>query len=565
DAAARPALPQVRAALETLLSEAPLLGDGPAARDVATPPPVVLPPDAVAGSNASEIAPAPAWRVGGEWETNLTAAPPWWKSPTKLAVALVGAAAVVGVLWWHPAPVSVNAARSASANDAGGVSAKAEGASGARSEAPTRQVGEAAPKVPTDPAALARMAAAKSAADEQRDAYRRQREALAKLPVAAWAEAAWAEAQAVDAAAQARYDKLDFAGAGTQWVDGLRRLRAVGAARAPALAAALAAGQAALAKPDSRGAATAFRQALAIQPGHAGATVGLKRAQTLDEVVHLLDAARLDQPSGRIDAAQAGYRRALALDPATTAARTALARLQQQAGEAHYRGLLASAWQQLGAGRREQARTLFNRAGQLRPGAPEVAEGLAQVDAGNRSAQLAGLKTRAANAERAERWAEAEALYAEALGAEPGVSFATEGRERAGARARLDAQLQGVLDDPSQALRPALRQMARVWLEQAGQQPAPKTRLQQQALGVARLVAAAERPVRLVIQSDGETQLTVLRTRRLGGVSEATVEVLPGRVVVVGTRPGYRDVRREVDVQPDSTPAPLVVRCEERI
>jgi len=40
---------------------------------------------------------------------------------------------------------------------------------------------------------------------------------------------------------------------------------------------------------------------------------------------------------------------------------------------------------------------------------------------------------------------------------------------------------------------------------------------------------------------------------------------LPGKVVVVGTRPGYRDVRREVDVVPDTTPAPLVVRCEERI
>jgi tetratricopeptide (TPR) repeat protein len=130
-------------------------------------------------------------------------------------------------------------------------------------------------------------------------------------------------------------------------------LRTLAAARAPALAAALVAGQAALVAPDSRAAAAAFRQALAIQPGHAGATAGLKRAQTLDEVIHLLDAARVDEQSGRSEAAQATYRRVLALDPATAAARAGLARLQQQAGEARYRGLLASAWQQLGAGRRE--------------------------------------------------------------------------------------------------------------------------------------------------------------------------------------------------------------------
>jgi hypothetical protein len=409
------------------------------------------------------------------------------------------------------------------------------------------------------------MAAAKSAADEQRDAYRRQRDALAKLPVAAWGEAAWVQAQAVDGAAQKVYDELDFAGAEGQWADGARQLRGLAAARGPALSAALAAGQVALAKPDSRAASIAFGKALAIQPGHAGAAAGLKRAQTLDEVIHLVDAARLDEQSGRDAQAAAGYRRALALDASTSAARAGLARLQQQAGEARYRGLLASAWQQLGAGRPEQARALFTQAGQLRPNASEVAEGLAQVDAGNRSAQLAGLKARAAAAERGERWAEAEALYGEALVSDPGVSFATEGRARSSSRARLDAQLQGVLDDPAQALRAALRQMARVWLEQAAQQPAPNARLKQQALGVARLVAAAERPVRLVIQSDGETQLTVLRLKRLGGIAETTLDVLPGKVVVVGTRPGYRDVRREVDVLPDTTPAPLVVRCEERI
>ena len=571
----RPALAQVREELKALLASAVAdeSATGLSALSPASPasplppsslpssllPSSLLPPAESASPRTRDQAPAPAWRPGGEWQADLSVALPWWRSPSKVLAAVVGAAAVAGVLLWRPAPLPIAKPEQAAASKVAMGSAAARSASRAKPEQ------EAALKVPTDPVALARMAAAKSAADEQRDAYRRQRDALAKLPVTAWGEAAWAQAQAVDGAAQKVYDALDFAAAGAQWTDGVRQLRALAAARGPALSAALAAGQAALAKPDSRAAAMAFGKALAIQPGHAGAAAGLKRAQTLDEVIHLVDAARLDEQSGRDAAAATGYRRALALDPATGAARAGLARLQQQAGEARYRGLLASAWQQLGAGRREQARALFTQAGQLRPNASEVAEGLAQVDAGNRSAQLAGLKARAAAAERSERWAEAEALYGEALVSEPGVSFATEGRARSSARARLDAQLQGVLDDPAQALRAALRQMARVWLEQAAQQPAPNARLKQQSLGVARLVAAAERPVRLVIQSDGETQLTVLRLKRLGGIAETTLEVLPGKVVVVGTRPGYRDVRREVDVLPDTTPAPLVVRCEERI
>jgi hypothetical protein len=71
--------------------------------------------------------------------------------------------------------------------------------------------------------------------------------------------------------------------------------------------------------------------------------------------------------------------------------------------------------------------------------------------------------------------------------------------------------------------------------------------------------------VRFVVESDGETQVTVLRVRRLGAITRETVEVLPGTVVVVGTRPGYRDVRREVEVPPDGTPPPVSVRCEEKI
>jgi hypothetical protein len=566
----RPALAQVREALTALLAT-PVADDSAAGVSALSPgspvspsptpllPSSLLPPAEPAPSRMRDHEPAPTWRPGGEWQADLSVAVPWWRSPGKVVAAVVGAAAVAGVLLWRPAPLPIAKPEIAAP------STVATGTTVTRAAPRAKPEQEAALKVPTDPVALARMAAAKSAADEQRDAYRRQRDALAKLPVAAWGEAAWVQAQAVDGAAQKVYDELDFAGAEGQWADGARQLRGLAAARGPALSAALAAGQVALAKPDSRAASMAFGKALAIQPGHAGAAAGLKRAQTLDEVIHLVDAARLDEQSGRDAQAAAGYRRALALDASTSAARAGLARLQQQAGEARYRGLLASAWQQLGAGRPEQARALFTQAGQLRPNASEVAEGLAQVDAGNRSAQLAGLKARAAAAERGERWAEAEALYGEVLVSDPGVSFATEGRARSSSRARLDAQLQGVLDDPAQALRAALRQMARVWLEQAAQQPAPNARLKQQALGVARLVAAAERPVRLVIQSDGETQLTVLRLKRLGGIAETTLDVLPGKVVVVGTRPGYRDVRREVDVLPDTTPAPLVVRCEERI
>lgn len=543
DPAARPAPAAVRATLATIMALPEEAGAAPMAApvDLQLRPSVVSAPAATTASTGGVFAGA-ATRTVDAPRNGLSR---WaWAGIAALGIA------AVAVLVWRPAPVVLPPPP---------VTAKA---APAKAATPAEA---AAPRVPADPAELQRMAAAKTAAEEQRERYRKARAELEKLPVAAWGGEPWAAAQAANAQAQARYEALDFAAAGAAWAEGTKGIAAVQAARAPALAAALAAGRAALAKPDSRAAATAFTQALAIQPGLAAASAGLKRAQTLDEVVHLVDAARIDEQAGRAAAAEAGFQRALALDGETVAAREGLARLQQAKGEAAFRSALAEGWRLLGNGQRAAAAAAFRRASALRPGAPEAAEGLAQVSAGERSATLGGLRAQAQAAERGERWAEAEKLYAQALQLEPGLSYATEGTARTAPRARLDAQLQGVIDEPAQALRPSLRQMARLWLEQAAATAAPNARVQRQATAVARILAAAERPVPVSIESDGQTQVVLLRVKRLGTLSQQTLELLPGRYVLVGTREGYRDVRREIDVAPDSPPPSVVVSCQERI
>lgn len=544
--AERPALGAVRECLSALIESRKFGQDFPPL----LPPKTLLEPPPLDEASSAEVflqppdLDPPSWAAATRFR---------WRLPRPLLGALLAFVAVAAVLSWTPAsdPVPVKSPSPTAALAA------------VRTTAPKSTA--ASPRVTMDPAELARMAERKSAADEYRSAYRRERERLAKLPVTAWAETAWQQATAVDGTAQAFYDKLDFEQAGEAWRDGLSQLRNVAAARMPALAVALAAGESALAKPDARTARQHFARALAIQPGHQGATAGLRRADVLDAVTHLLDQAGLDERSGRFTAAVGGYRRALALDGTTVSARSGLARVQLLQAEAAWRSTLAEAWQHLGAGRRDVAKAGFERAGRMRPGAPEVAEGLAQVESGNRTARLAGLKSRAMAAEHAERWAEAEGLYREALEAEPGLSFAREGSERSAARGRLDVALQNIIDDPKQVLRPARRGMARVWLEQAGQQSAPRIRLQKQVATVTALLVAAETPLPLVIESDGETQVTVMRVRRLGPIIRETVSVQPGMVTVVGTRPGYRDIRRELEVLPGVNHEPVRVSCEERI
>jgi len=78
-------------------------------------------------------------------------------------------------------------------------------------------------------------------------------------------------------------------------------------------------------------------------------------------------------------------------------------------------------------------------------------------------------------------------------------------------------------------------------------------------------LARAEEPVPVALQSDNLTQVSIRRVGELGTFEQRSLQLAPGSYIVVGTRPGYRDVRREITVAPGPAPAPLVIRCEEKI
>lgn len=89
--------------------------------------------------------------------------------------------------------------------------------------------------------------------------------------------------------------------------------------------------------------------------------------------------------------------------------------------------------------------------------------------------------------------------------------------------------------------------------------------LRRQIEAVDKLVAAAEVPIAVALTSDNQTDVTIYRIGRLGLFERKDMELLPGRYTIVGTRSGFRDVRRELTVLPGQVPSPVAIRCEEPI
>ena len=94
------------------------------------------------------------------------------------------------------------------------------------------------------------------------------------------------------------------------------------------------------------------------------------------------------------------------------------------------------------------ARAAYERAGRIRPGAPEVREGLEQVERAIGDRSIGTHLDAAQKAEREERWGDALIEYRKALKIDSNLLDAQQGVERVEPRVMLDAELTSYLERP---------------------------------------------------------------------------------------------------------------------
>jgi eukaryotic-like serine/threonine-protein kinase len=412
---------------------------------------------------------------------------------------------------------------------------------------------------------LKRLAEAKREFEELLPGARQRLEKLVARAAAEWGGEAFARARKAFDTANARFAERDYEMALAELKRAIPEIATTEAAAAGVLRTALAAGNAALEEGTAADAERQFSLALKLEPNHAQAKRGLERARSLDQVRRLLvDAARLEA-EGRSGDAAAAFRKALALDRDSSAASQGLARLASAESNAAFGAAMSAGLEALARQDYAAAQSAFQRADRIRPGAPEVQDGLAQVARAQGDAGIAAHLVDAQRAESEERWQAALDGYRRALAIDRNLLAAQEGVERAEPRAALEAQLSGFAARPERLFSTEVRAAARNTLVRARAIAPAGPVLVRQIETVDKLVAAAEVPVAVALTSDSQTDVTIYRVGRIGLFDRKDMELLPGRYTIVGTRSGFRDVRRELMVLPGQVPPPLTIRCEEPI
>jgi serine/threonine protein kinase len=388
---------------------------------------------------------------------------------------------------------------------------------------------------------------------------------LAAMGAAEWGKEAFDSASARLAAGAEQLDAGSYAEAEASYGRATELCESALDRSREVLRQALADGQRALDAGDSGMAAAAFTLARRIAADNRTAEIGLRRAGVLDQVVALINAGRRLEREGNLEGAGREYVQAAALDPLSRRAQDSLARVQTRISDHAFARSMSDGLAALEKGEFDVARAALREADGMRPGSPAVAEALTQLEETVKLDAISEHRERAQQLEHEEQWRSAADQYGAVLELDPSIAFAQNGKERCLTRAALAERMEFHLAHPDRLSADAVLQEADALLEEATEIEPSGPRHGEQLRRLARLLENASAPVRVILESDDETEVTVYRVGRLGTFTRRALELRPGRYTVVGSRRGYRDVRHELVVVAGEEPDPLIVRCEEEI
>jgi tetratricopeptide (TPR) repeat protein len=402
-------------------------------------------------------------------------------------------------------------------------------------------------------------------AEEAVAAYLEAHDALAQRGVALWGAEALAAAEQIADQAEDALAERDFPHGTALYHQATDRLKGLADSAEGVYAGALARGTAAIEAEKASEAIAAFQIAVAIRPDSGQASRGLARAQGLEHVLAVMAEGEANEREGELEAARAAFAEAAAMDPDYGPAGKALARVQASIEQARFEALMSAGLEQLSRSDWQAAEASLAEALRLRPSDPGAADGLAQAREGLLRRRIARLQDKARSLEAAERWQKALGVYDELLGIDPGLDIARSGQARSARLARLHAQIGHFLDDPERLYSTRAREQAEALLATARATEPRGPRLSEAIAGLQKALDRASTPRLVRLTSDGATRITIYRVGDLGSFRERSIALSPGTYTVVGSRPGYRDVRRELSVSPDAPPPTLHIACQEPV
>ena len=405
----------------------------------------------------------------------------------------------------------------------------------------------------------------KDQAERQREAYFQVKFTLEKRGVSNWGGKQYEEMVRLEQEAEKLFSQRAFDTSTVQFTTALEKANLLSNDAQTVLYDLNKEGEEAIAKGDGQTAQKAFQTALLIDPSNTVARNGLERAQNTEAVARFIEKAMINERDGNYTMALADYKQALLLDPKAIKALTGRKRVTAIIEEAQFQQLMSEGQAALAQRNYQKARSWLLQAKTLRPKDPGVIDALAQTDQAIHMRQIEIHHQSAMQAEKAERWSQALASYQKVLQLDRNIRFAVQGEARSQVYIRIHKRISYFLEKPSALESDRQLQNALSLIDETENLTAKGSRLNAQINELKTLVETAKTPVRLIIESDNQTDVAVYKVGKFGRFTERELDLRPGTYTVVGSREGYQDVRKKFKIRPGQQPQRITVICTVKV
>jgi serine/threonine protein kinase len=417
---------------------------------------------------------------------------------------------------------------------------------------------------PPDPAAIAD-SVGREIADAALADLLRVSDSLRAQAVERWGGAEWFRAVNRVTEGDEFYKDRVFDKATVAYREALKILQPLTDKVTEILASALKDGEIAIIDGNQKLALERFDLALAIAPDNQFAQKGRERALKLDRVISLVSEASGFELSSRLPEALAKYNAALDVDALWPAAIEGRDRVSAIITGNEYQAAMSSGYAALAEQHYADARRYFEAALRARAEDQGALQALDQIATEQRLARVARLNSEAELLRKQENWSAAVNRYQSILSVDASVVSARSGLAMSQQRAELDERLRAAISSPDRLTDQTVLQATRQLLAYARGIEAPGPVLMQQINDLERALQRAVLPVAVRFESDSLTEVVIYKIGRFEPFITRDIELRPGVYTAVGMRSGYRDVRLEFRVQPESSMQPVVIRCEDPI
>ncbi len=382
--------------------------------------------------------------------------------------------------------------------------------------------------------------------------------------VALWGGETYLQITALVAQGDTAFAEKDYGGARESYEQAEGHLQALLAAKPELFLTAMDQGRTALKELDSESAVRSFESALILEPGNVKADHGLQRAQSLDQVILFHRQGLELEKKGLLAEARSILLEASELDPEFLPVIEDLARVETELSKKKFQEVMSGFFAALNRRDFRGARGFLQKAATIRPSEAVLVDAGKQLKAAEVAARLSSLEKKFNGLTAGEQWQKALQVCEQALQISPQSGFAVKGVDVVRQRIILDKALQSILSRPQRLQEDGPLAEAGKTLALARLVTAPGPKLTAQITSLDQLLANASSEVDVILRSDDATDVVVYRVGRLGSFLQKQLKLRPGTYTIVGSRPGFRDVRHTLSVRAGQSPT-LIIRCEEPI